>query len=52
MISSMYRYHRVEYECYRLEQFKTDKRSLVHIEKNTYSTRPGLAEHKVWALIT
>lgn len=41
----------VEYDCHRLEQFKTDKRGLVHVEKNIYSTSPGLGEQKVWVKI-
>jgi hypothetical protein len=41
----------VEYECYRLEQLKTDKRGLIHFEKNLYSTVPGMVEQKVWVKI-
>lgn len=41
----------IEYDCYRLEQFKADKRGLVHVEKNVYSASPKLAGQKVWVKI-
>ncbi|MCK4261203.1 MAG: IS21 family transposase [Halanaerobiales bacterium] len=41
----------IEYDCHRLEQFKTDKRGLVHIEKNIYSTNPAFGQQKVWVKI-